>query len=66
MVSEISNDQTTSTTTERDSLVDELFDTTLDWVDLGLDVARATLSNAARTLIRTAKSIETVRDRLRT
>lgn len=51
---------------ERDSVVDAIFDTTLGWVDVGLDRARATLSNGARKLIRTAKKLEVVRDRLRT
>jgi hypothetical protein len=47
------------------SVVDTVFDTTLGWVDAGLAYARSALSNAARTLIRAARTIEIVRERLR-
>jgi hypothetical protein len=50
---------------ERDSVVDAIFDTTLGWVDIALDRTRAALSNYARTLIRAARKLQIVRDRLR-
>jgi hypothetical protein len=57
---------TSETTNERDSVVDAVFDTTLGWIDVGLGRARATLSSGARKLIRTAKALDVVRERLRT
>lgn len=68
MSSHSSNQGSTSSTegaAERDSVVDAVFDTTLGWVDVGLGRARATLSSSARTLLRTAKKLEIVRERLR-
>ncbi|HVH43324.1 MAG TPA: hypothetical protein VM925_13310 [Labilithrix sp.] len=59
------NSSSSSTTNERDSVVDAVFDTTLGWIDVGLGRARTTLSNGARALIRTAKALDVVRERLR-
>jgi hypothetical protein len=50
---------------KHDSVVDAVFDTTLGWIDAGLGRARTTLSNGARTLLRTAKKLDVVRERLR-
>ena len=64
---ETTNETTTNTnSSDQESLVDALFDTALGWVDIGLETARATLSHSASTLVRTAKVIEGVREKLRT
>lgn len=56
---------TENTSSEPESLVDAIFDAALGWVDIGLETARATLAQSAKTLQSTAKVIDGVREKLR-
>ncbi|HVJ90755.1 MAG TPA: hypothetical protein VM580_13205 [Labilithrix sp.] len=47
------------------SVVDTVFDATLAWVDACLGRVRKSLSNSARAMLRTARALDVVRERLR-
>jgi hypothetical protein len=47
------------------SIVDAVFDTTLAWVDTALGHVKASLAYAGRALIRSARAVDGVRERLR-
>ena len=47
------------------SIVDTIFDTALAWVDAGLGHVRSSLSKTGRALLRTARTLDVVRERLR-
>jgi hypothetical protein len=47
------------------SLVDTVFDTTLAWVDAGLGHVKATLATGGRSMLRAARALDVVRERLR-
>lgn len=47
------------------SIVDTVFDATLAWVDTALGHVKTSLASAGRALIRSARAVDTVRERLR-
>ena len=47
------------------SIVDTVFDATLAWVDTALGHVKTSLASAGRTLIRSARAVAAVRERLR-
>lgn len=51
--------------TEASSIVDAFFDAALAWADVGLQHAKTSLHGSARAMERTAKALDTVRERLK-
>ena len=49
----------------RSSIVDAVFDATLAWVDTALGHVKRSLASAGRALLRSARAVDTVRERLR-
>lgn len=52
-------------TQEASSIVDAFFDAALAWADVGLQHAKTSLHGSARAMERTAKALDTVRERLK-
>lgn len=53
-----------SNETPKSSIVDALFDTALAWADVGLAQGKTALETTANALAKSAKSLETIRERL--
>ncbi len=69
MSSTTMNDSRSSTSNRsrepQSSIVDAVFDTTLAWVDTALGHVKTSLASAGRALLRSARAVDTVRERLR-
>ncbi len=51
-------------TAPKSSIVDAIFDAGLAWADHGLTLGKTALEGTANALAKTAKSLETIRERL--
>ena len=60
-----SSDSNGTSSEPQSSIVDTVFDATLAWVDTALGHVKASLTSAGRTLIRSARAVDAVRERLR-
>jgi len=60
-----SNVNVEKSTEEASSIVDAFFDAALAWADVGLQHAKTSLHGSARAMERTAKALDTVRERLK-
>jgi len=58
------SNENTSTQAPKSSIVDAIFDAGLAWADHGLTLGKTALEGTANALAKTAKSIETIREKL--
>jgi len=64
-ITNANEDRETKSSTPATSVVDAVFDTALAWIDAGLGHVCTSLARGGRALIRTARTVDVVRERLR-